>query len=147
MWSTERLSPSSRVGNSFFSDYSPRYVFTCQIAPPPPPPPPPPPATTVKPNWIKERKQLCPGLTAHTLCPRINWKYYVHVSTIFFTKGSAILKKMALSCSLKSAFSQIFFICFLLGVFDTSGKIIIIYRFSNWNYARNHYTVSSSPNQ
>ena len=146
MWSTERLSPSGRVGNSFFSDNSPRYVLTCQIAPPPPPPPPPPP-TTVKPNWIKERKQLCPGLTAHTLCPRINWKYYVHVSIIFFTQGSAISKKMALSCSLKSAFWQIFFICFLLGVFDTSGKIIIIYRFSNWNYARNHYTVSSSPNQ
>ena len=130
-----------RVGlETHFFQTTPPDMFSLAKNPPPPPPP-------VKPNWIKERKQLCPGLTAHTLCPRINWKYYVHVSIIFFTQGSAIFKKMALSCSLKSAFWQIFFICFLLGVFDTSGKIIIIYRFSNWNYARNHYTVSSSPNQ
>lgn len=151
MWSTERLTLWSRVGNLFFGTLTTRVNdiqtvlsqirFHLPNAFPP--------ATTVRPNKIIKSKGnniLChycyfsPRLTGST----------IHVSSIFFTKDGqfASLKKIALSCSLKSAFWEVFFTCFLSGVLDTSGKIIIIiYRFSNWNYARNHYTVSSSPNQ
>ena len=136
MWTTERLSPWSRVGKLFFlntqqSDCTPPDMFSHAKYLPPPP------TTTVKPNWIKERKQLC---------PRVNWKYYTCFDH-FFYRGQSTCHFEKNSSLMQSE------ICILRGLFHR--LFVRSIRYFRKNYylqicklklcQKQHYTVSSSP--
>ena len=98
-----------------------------------------PPPTTVKPNWIKERKQLC---------PRVNWKYYTCFDH-FFYQGQSTCHFEKNSSLMQSE------ICILRGLFHR--LFVRSIRYFRKNYylqicklklcQKQDYTVSSSPNK